>query len=78
MIVIFNQRSDPLFLDRFQCCCDIHDFPICNFVKQRRIACRNVSRDNFHYRIHDCVVIVAHGGETWIGQSGGERMGGIQ
>ena len=31
-----------------------------------------------HYSIQNTIAIIAHYGETWIEQSGGERMGGIQ
>ena len=38
----------------------------------------DLSQESFHYRIQDTVVIIAHDGETWIEQSGGKGMGGLQ
>ena len=73
LVVIFNQRNDPLFLDGFQCCCDLHNRPIRNLVKWRSLACGDIYWENFHYSIQDSGVIIDHGGETWIGQGGGTR-----
>ena len=49
-----------MFLDGFQCCCDIHNCPIWNLVKQIIMACEDISRGNCHDIIQDSVVIIAH------------------
>ena len=73
LAIIFNQRIDLLFLDGFQCCCDIQNLPIWNLVKWRSLVCGYISRENFHYSIHYSVVIIDHGGETVLEQGGGTR-----
>ena len=73
LLVIFNQRSDPLLLDGFQCCCDIQNSPISIFVKLISMACGDLSRENYQYSIQGSVVIIAHGGETWPEQGGDAR-----
>ena len=75
LIVIFNQRSDQLFLYVLQCYCDIHNLPIRNLVKWRSLACGYLSRDNFHCSIQNSVVSIPHGGETWLEQGGGKSGG---
>ena len=41
------------------------------------MACGDLSLENCHYSIHDIVVTISHGGETWLEQSGGEGWGGF-
>ena len=65
-----------MFLDVFQCCCDIKNLPIWNLVKLRSLACGDISRENSPCSIQDGVVIIYHGGEAWIEQGGGKRRGG--
>ena len=55
-----------MFLDGFQCCCDIYNLPLLNLVKQRSLAQGDNSQESCHYSIQDTVVIIAHDGETWI------------
>ena len=42
------------------------------------MACGDLSRENLHCSIQNSVVIVAHGGETWLEHSGGKRIGRIK
>ena len=64
LIVLFNQRSDLLFLDGFQCCCDIQNLPIWNLVQQRILLCGDLPQDSFHYSIQYSVVIISRGGDS--------------
>ena len=39
--------------------------------------CGYLAQDICHYSIHDSVLIIAHGGESWIEQCGGKKGGGF-
>ena len=47
-------------------------------MKLRSLARGDFSQESCHYSIQDSVVIIAHGRETSLEQSGKKRMGGIQ
>ena len=75
LIAIFNQRSDQLLLDVFQCCCDLHNFLLWKLVKLRSLVGGYISQYSYYCSIQDGIVVIAHGGDTWLEQSGGESMG---
>ena len=66
MNAIFNQSIDTLLLYLFQFFFDIHNRLIWNHVKQRSMVCGDISQENCHCSIQDSIVVVAHGGETWL------------
>ena len=47
-------------------------------MKLKSLVRGDFSQESCHYSIQDSVVIIYHGRETWLEQSGGERMGGLQ
>ena len=44
-------------------------------LKQRNLALGDISQESCRYSIQDIVVIIPHGRETWLAQSGGGNMG---
>ena len=77
LISILNQRSNLLFLDGSQCCCDITNGTIRNLVKLRSLAWGDISRESCRYSIQDSVVIIAHGGDTVLNRTGKTLWGGF-